>query len=181
VTRRCVRILDTPIGPLTLAGDGEALEGVHLPVGGRPAPPPGPWLCDPGAFAEAAAQLEAYFDGRRTTFDLPVRLRGTPFQEQVWHVLRSIPFGTTTTYGAVARRLGRPGAARAVGRANHANPVAIVVPCHRVIGADGSLTGYGGGLDTKAWLLAHERAVRDRHEQRRPGGPTTQAAARAGR
>lgn len=181
MTRRCVRILDSPIGPLTLVGDGLVLEGIHLPVDGRPAPPAGLSLCDPGAFAEAAAQLEAYFDGQRTIFELPLRLHGTPFQQQVWRILGAIPFGTTTTYGEVARRLGRPGAARAVGRANHANPAAIVVPCHRVIGADGSLTGYGGGLEAKAWLLAHERAVRDRLRRGRAGGTAAEATARAGR
>ena len=108
---------------------------------------------------EAARQLAAYFDGARTDFDLPLRTRGTAFRERCWAALREIPYGRTVTYGEQARRIGNPGAARAVGGANHDNPIMIVIPCHRVVGADGSLTGFGGGLDMKAWLLGHERAV----------------------
>jgi methylated-DNA-[protein]-cysteine S-methyltransferase len=104
-----------------------------------------------------ASRLQAYFDGDVTALDgVPVSTRGTPFQERVWHVLRTVPAGATATYGEIAAALGKPGAARAVGLANAQNPVAIVVPCHRIIGADGTLTGYGGGLDRKRWLLAHE-------------------------
>jgi methylated-DNA-[protein]-cysteine S-methyltransferase len=109
---------------------------------------------DPGGFSSA---VRSYLAGdREAVAKLPVRLAGTPFQETVWAALRSIPIGSTTTYGELAARLGRPGSARAVGRANALNPVAIAVPCHRVIGADGSLTGYAGGVERKRWLLAHE-------------------------
>jgi methylated-DNA-[protein]-cysteine S-methyltransferase len=113
-----------------------------------------------GVLADATAQLDAYFAGDRIAFDLPLDLVGTPFQLQAWQALAELPYGTTVTYGEQARRLGRPNAFRAVGAANGRNPVPIVLPCHRVVGADGSLTGFGGGLDTKRWLLDHER--RDR-------------------
>lgn len=105
------------------------------------------------------SRLRAYFDGDRTALDsIPVAAHGTPFQQQVWRALRKLRYGETTTYGALAAAIGRPGAARAVGLANGSNPVAIIVPCHRVVGADGTLTGYGGGLDRKRWLLEHERS-----------------------
>lgn len=108
----------------------------------------------------AARALAAYFEGELGAIEaLPVELHGTPFQRAVWAALREIPCGATTSYGALAARIGRPAAVRAVGMANHANPVGIVVPCHRVIGADGSLTGYGGGLERKRWLLVHEAAL----------------------
>ena len=112
------------------------------------------------ACAPARAQLEAYFRGERRTFELELAAEGTPFQLAVWDALRRIPFGQTRSYGELARDLGQPGAARAVGRANHQNPIAIVVPCHRVIGADGTLTGFGGGLDAKRVLLDLERGQR---------------------
>lgn len=108
---------------------------------------------DPEAAADAAMQLREYFAGQRTHFDLPLAAAGTPFQRRVWGELERIPYGETATYGEVARAIGKPGAPRAVGLANGRNPIAIVVPCHRVVGADGTLTGYGGGLDRKAWLL----------------------------
>lgn len=108
---------------------------------------------------EATRQLRAYFRGERTTFDLPLAPRGTAFQQRVWEALRAIPPGETATYGAIAARLGQPAASRAVGAANGRNPLAIVVQCHRVIGADGALTGYAGGLHRKRWLLAHEGAA----------------------
>ena len=114
-----------------------------------------PPTADP-VLAEAARQLSAYFSGDLRDFDLPLRLRGTPFQTSVWQALREIPYGRTISYGELARAIDRPGAARAVGRANAQNPLAIVVPCHRVIGADGDLTGYAGGLGVKAALLALE-------------------------
>jgi methylated-DNA-[protein]-cysteine S-methyltransferase len=104
----------------------------------------------------AENQLAGYFDGRLTEFDVPLELDGTPFQRRVWDELQRIPFGERTSYGELARRLGRPGSARAVGLANGRNPVSIIVPCHRVVGSDGTLTGYGGGLHRKAWLLDHE-------------------------
>ncbi len=105
------------------------------------------------------AQLDEYFDGRRRAFDLPLAPRGTPFQQRVWQALLGIPYGTTTTYGAIAESLGRPAAVRAVGAANGKNPLAVIVPCHRVVGADGSLTGYAGGLAIKRALLVHEGAI----------------------
>ena len=118
----------------------------------------GPVEVKPGALPDGIrARLEAYFDGAFDGIcDIPTETRGTPFQERVWRTLRGIPTGATTSYGELAKRIGAPGASSAFGLANGSNPVAIVIPCHRVIGADGSLTGYGGGLDRKRWLLAHE-------------------------
>ena len=147
---------DSPIGPLTMLGDGERLAGLRMAAQRHAAPPPADAVRDSGPFAAVTAQLEAYFAGERRSFDLPVHLHGTPFQVRVWQALREIPYGTTTTYGALARRLGSAGAVRAVGLANGRNPIAIVVPCHRVVGADGSLTGYAGGLDRKRYLLGLE-------------------------
>ena len=105
---------------------------------------------------ETERQLDRYFEGTLTEFDLPLGPRGTPFQQQVWAALCDIPYGETISYGELARRVGRPGSARAVGAANGSNPISIIIPCHRVIGSDGRLTGYGGGIDRKAWLLDHE-------------------------
>jgi methylated-DNA-[protein]-cysteine S-methyltransferase len=121
---------------------------------------PGPPEPDHPLLRQAVRQLEEYFAGRRRAFDLPLDLRGTPFQVRVWEMLRTIPYGEISTYGDLARQLGRPGASRAVGAANGANPVAIVVPCHRVIGAGGALTGYGGGIERKRFLLALESLSR---------------------
>jgi O-6-methylguanine DNA methyltransferase len=111
---------------------------------------------------DVCAQLGAYFRGERRSFDLPLSMAGTPFQQRVWQALRDIPFGETVSYGEVARRIGAPDAFRAVGAANGQNPVPIIVPCHRVIGASGALTGFGGGIERKRWLLDHERAVSGR-------------------
>lgn len=153
-------ILSTPIGPLVLAGPDERLACIGFPRG-KGAVTPGPdWYRDDTAFAPARAQLEAYFDGCLTRFDLALAPRGTPFQHAVWQVLTEIPPGETISYGELARRIGRPGASRAVGAANGANPLPIVVPCHRVIGAGGALTGFGGGLDIKRFLLALEGGSR---------------------
>ncbi len=150
-------ILPSPIGPLVLAGAEERLACIGFPSG-KGAVTPGPdWRRDDAAFGQAQAQLRAYFDGSLTRFDLALAPRGTPFQHAVWGALMEIPPGETISYGELARRIGRPGASRAVGAANGANPLPIVVPCHRVIGASGALTGFGGGLPTKTWLLAHER------------------------
>lgn len=148
----------SPIGPLLLASDGAALTGIwmqgtfdgHVESEAVFAP------CDDPLLAEAARQLVAYFDGRLQQFDLPLTAHGSEFEEQVWAALRAIPYGATVSYGEIARRVGQPGAARAVGMANNRNPLPIVVPCHRVIGADGSMTGFGGGIARKRWLLAHE-------------------------
>jgi methylated-DNA-[protein]-cysteine S-methyltransferase len=160
-----IATLDSPVGPLLIAADGDGrLRLVHFD------PPRDPaallaracgapavdlaWHADPAGCVSA---LRAYFDGALEAIDaLPAAPTGTPFQQEVWQALRIIPSGTTSSYGAIARQLGRPAASRAVGLANGANPVAIVIPCHRVVGSTGALTGYGGGLDRKRWLLAHE-------------------------
>jgi methylated-DNA-[protein]-cysteine S-methyltransferase len=147
----------SPLGDLLLVSDGEALMGLHMT--GRAAPEPG-WLRDDEPFREVRAQLTEYLAGERRTFDLPLRLLGTPFQRRVWDELRRIPFGETISYAELARRVGQPGAARAVGSANGRNPIGLIIPCHRVIAADGGLGGYGGGLDRKRWLLRHEAAER---------------------
>jgi methylated-DNA-[protein]-cysteine S-methyltransferase len=151
------RIVDSPIGSLTLAGD-DALHLLWMDAA-RHAPDRHPeWVPDPECFAGVVQQLDAYFAGELTEFDVTLRLDGTEFQQRVWNALRDIPYGETVSYGELAARVGNPGASRAVGLANGRNPVAIIVPCHRVIGASGSLTGYGGGLDRKRALLELERA-----------------------
>ena len=147
--------VSTPIGPLALDADDDGISLLSLD-GNPPLVSSAQSRAARAHLTDAARQLGEYFDGRRTSFDLPLAMRGTPFQLQVWAALEHIPFGETISYGELARRVGAPGAARAVGLANGRNPVPIVVPCHRVIGADGTLTGYGGGLDRKRWLLAHE-------------------------
>ena len=147
---------DSPIGPLLLAGDEHALRALHLP--NRHARGPD-WVSAREPFTRAVEQLEEYFDGARTAFDLPLAASGSRFEEAVWGALSEIPYGETRSYGEVARAVGRPDRARAVGTANARNPLAIVVPCHRVIGSDGSLTGYGGGLERKRALLALERGA----------------------
>jgi len=152
--------IDTPVGTLLLAGDAEHLKKVHFQAGPhRQRPDPG-WSADPRPFAALIAQLEEYFAGRRRTFAVPLAPEGTPFQLTVWRALTAIPYGETVSYGELARRIGKPDAPRAVGLANGANPLPILVPCHRVIGADGSLTGFGGGLAIKSRLLTLEREVR---------------------
>jgi methylated-DNA-[protein]-cysteine S-methyltransferase len=153
--------VETPVGRMVLAGNDESLHRLHLPDD-----PPGALLLKdksrrghPGSVAKAEEQLQAYFAGDLTHFDLSLDPRGTPWQTQVWSALAEIPFGETRSYGDIARRVGNPKASRAVGMANNRNPIALIIPCHRVIGADGSLTGYGGGLPLKERLLAHERKV----------------------
>ena len=151
--------IDSPLGTLLLMGDGDSLHGLHMQEG-RTSVAIGPdWVCDERPFTRVRAQLEEYFAGRRTTFDLPLVLNGSPFQRRVWGALQDIPYGETVSYGELARRVGAPSAARAVGVANRENPVAVIVPCHRVIGADGSLTGFGGGLERKRLLLELEAGV----------------------
>lgn len=142
----------SPIGELLLASDGHALTGLHMAPFGRPSG----WHRDDGLFEDVVGQLAEYFSGARKTFEAVLAARGTPFQQRVWEALRAIPYGQTISYGELARRIGNPTAVRAVGRANGANPIAVIVPCHRVIGANGTLTGYGGGLQRKAKLLALE-------------------------
>jgi methylated-DNA-[protein]-cysteine S-methyltransferase len=151
--------VDSPIGELTLASDGEALTGLYMTEQRHRPELPGAVAAEDAVLAAAGRQLAEYFAGERREFDLPLRAAGTPFQQAVWGALRAIPYGETAGYGELANRLGRPGAARAVGLANGRNPISIVVPCHRVIGAAGSLTGYGGGLERKRYLLALERAA----------------------
>ncbi|MFL6128370.1 MAG: methylated-DNA--[protein]-cysteine S-methyltransferase [Mycobacteriales bacterium] len=148
-------VVDSPIDPLLLVGDETGLRELCM----APHDPPADAERDDEALAGVAAQLADYFAGRRLAFDLPLAPVGTAFQQKVWLALREIPYGRTTTYGEIATGLGRPTASRAVGLANGRNPLAVIVPCHRVIGADGSLTGFGGGLPRKRWLLEHERAV----------------------
>ncbi|MEP7362338.1 MAG: methylated-DNA--[protein]-cysteine S-methyltransferase [Acidobacteriota bacterium] len=149
----------SPIGELLLAGDGAALSLIGFPAGKGHRAPREDWVEDPAAFSDARRQLDDYFEGKLRQFDIPLAPRGTEFQLAVWEALTCIPFGETIAYRDLAIRIGNPTAVRAVGAANGANPIPIVVPCHRVIGADGSLTGFGGGLDTKRWLLRHEGAV----------------------
>lgn len=162
--------IDSPVGKLLLRADDSGLTAVYFEehrgrADGETWPADGPSSPDAHAPAEssvlaaAAAQLAAYFDGRLTAFDLPLSARGTPFQERVWAALRAIPYGQTISYAELARRVDAPRAVRAVGAANARNPLSIVVPCHRVIGANGALTGFGGGVDRKRWLLEHEQAA----------------------
>jgi methylated-DNA-[protein]-cysteine S-methyltransferase len=150
------RTIDSPIGLLTLAGRGSVLTNLRM-VDQTYEPGRAGWSPDPGAFSTAVDQLEAYFAGELTDFDIELDLRGTEFQQRVWKALLTIPYGETRSYGEIAEQIGALGAARAVGLANGHNPIAIVVPCHRVIGAGGSLTGYGGGLDRKRTLLELEK------------------------
>jgi methylated-DNA-[protein]-cysteine S-methyltransferase len=152
--------IDSPIGELTLTADGRLLTGVHMHEQRHLPRIPAGSQRDDGGLAHVVAQLEAYFAGELTDFELPMRMHGTEFQQRVWASLCEIPYGETISYGELARWVGNPKASRAVGLANGRNPVAIIVPCHRVIGADGSLTGYGGGLDRKVWLLEHEASHR---------------------
>jgi methylated-DNA-[protein]-cysteine S-methyltransferase len=151
----------SPLGDLVLTGSDTSLTGVDFPTFRARAD----WLEDDGRgpasalLARARQQLTEYFARTRTTFDLPLDPPGTTFQRRVWNLLRAIPYGATTSYGELARRLGDPHATRAVGAANGKNPIPIIVPCHRVVGARGELTGFGGGLDRKRWLLEHEGAL----------------------
>jgi methylated-DNA-[protein]-cysteine S-methyltransferase len=148
----------SPLGELLLAGDGRGVRLLRM-LDSTPAPPPGDWVRDPRPFADALAQLREYFDGRRTSFDLPLDPHGHAFDLRVWDALREIPYGATISYGELARRIGHPDGARAVGAANGRNPIPVIVPCHRVIGADGRLVGYGGGLERKRRLLELEAGV----------------------
>ncbi len=145
--------LASPIGELLLAGDGESLSHLHMLEAPRPFTAPAHWRRQNGSFPETTRQLSEYFAGERRDFDLRLTLHGNPFELRVWEALQEIPYGATASYGQIARTIGAPTAARAVGLANGRNPVAVIVPCHRVIGADGSLTGYGGGLPRKRYLL----------------------------
>jgi methylated-DNA-[protein]-cysteine S-methyltransferase len=149
-------LLDSPIGELLLTGDGRAVTGIWMQSHRSEWKRTRDWTRDDDVFAATRAQLTEYFAGERSVFDLPLAPEGTGFQRKVWNALCEIAYGATISYGELARRIGQPTAARAVGLANGSNPLPIVVPCHRVIGADGSLTGFGGGIERKRWLLAHE-------------------------
>jgi methylated-DNA-[protein]-cysteine S-methyltransferase len=151
--------ITSPIGDLLVLSDGIALRGLSMQGGPHPRALDPEWKHDDEPFDQVIAQIEEYFDAKRTTFELPLVLEGTPFQQRVWAALRAIPYGTTISYGELAARIGRPRASRAVGLANGRNPISVIVPCHRVIGADGSLTGYGGGLERKRLLLGLEGRV----------------------
>lgn len=148
--------LESPIGELLLLGDGRTLHGLYMQQGRRPIAVGPAWERSADAFADVQTRLHEYFAGERTTFDLPLTLDGTAFECRVWRALGEIPYGETISYGELARRIGQPSAARAVGLANGRNPIAVIVPCHRVIGANGTLTGYGGGLERKRILLELE-------------------------
>lgn len=152
-------VLDTPIDRLIVASDGAAITGVWMANASPSDPAWAEARGDDVCLAEARGQLEAYFAGRLRAFDLPLAPNGTEFQLRVWRALRDIPFGATISYAELARRVGNTAAVRAVGAANGRNPIPIIVPCHRVIGSDGSLTGFGGGIDRKRWLLTHEGAL----------------------
>jgi methylated-DNA-[protein]-cysteine S-methyltransferase len=153
--------VESPIGPLTLIAHDGVLTNLAMHEQRHMSPPPDEAIRDDAWFKDVAAQLDAYFAGELSTFDLEMNPHGTPFQQSVWAQLRAIPYGETISYGELARRVGNPNASRAVGLANGRNPISIIVPCHRVIGANGSLTGYGGGLERKTWLLDHELRCRD--------------------
>ena len=143
----------TPFGPMSIAAEGEEIVRLSLPNEPAPGAPEG----ETPMLRRAREELLEYLDGRRRDFDLPLSPRGTPFQTSCWRALLDIPYGETRTYGQLAAAIGRPRAVRAVGQANHRNPIPILIPCHRVVGADGTLTGYGGGLELKAALLRLER------------------------
>jgi methylated-DNA-[protein]-cysteine S-methyltransferase len=147
----------SPLGNLLLTSDGRALTGLHLDASRHPPRRDGDWVSAEEPFEETRRQLDEYFAGRRTRFDLDLAPEGTPFQRRVWSALQEIPYGETRSYLDIARSIGSPKAVRAVGGANGRNPIAVVIPCHRVIAADGTLGGYGGGLDRKRLLLDLER------------------------
>lgn len=148
--------MKSPIGPLLLAGDDDGLRLVYFSTGRKPKSPERDWTENKAPFKEVIRQIDAYFDGKLKQFDLPLAMKGTRFQLLVWKNLQQIPYGETVSYGEIARRIGSPDAARAVGLANGSNPIPIIVPCHRVIGSNGDLTGFGGGLPVKKKLLALE-------------------------
>lgn len=155
------RIVDSPLGPITLiVDDAGVLTALHFHDQRYRPGEDARGERDDTVAPEAAAQLAEYFAGERTSFDVPLAPRGTPFQRRVWDALREIPYGATESYGRIAARIGAPTASRAVGAANGRNPLGIIVPCHRVVGASGALTGYAGGVERKRWLLDHERGLR---------------------
>ncbi len=146
----------SPLGDLLLTGDGAHLTGLFMTPHRHGPDRSEEWVRDDAPFVDSVRQLREYFSGSRHEFEIPLAPHGTEFQRRVWAALRDIPYARTVSYGDIAREIGNPKGVRAVGMANGRNPISIIVPCHRVIGADGSLTGYGGGMDRKKWLLAHE-------------------------
>ena len=157
MTRLVFTRIESPLGPLTLVGDRDSLREINFPQNGRAAAAYCDWREDASAFDETVRQLRAYFAGELEDFDLPLAPQGTSFQQKVWKELCEVPYGETISYGELARRIGNPNASRAVGLANGSNPIPIIIPCHRVIGSNGKLTGYGGGLPIKEKLLALEK------------------------
>lgn len=158
LVRRTHTVVESPVGPLTLVATDGVLSGLYMNEQRHRPPEESFGVPDASGLEIAIGQLAEYFAGNRTVFDVPLRLSGTEFQLAVWSALREIPHGSTESYGELAARIGRPGASRAVGLANGKNPVGIIVPCHRVIGSSGNLTGYGGGIERKQRLLDFERA-----------------------
>ncbi len=159
--------LECPIGALLLAGDEVGLHRISFPSGSRTVQPDPSWRKNDSLFKDAYSQHKAYFAGEMTTFKLRLCINGTAFQQSVWRALLEIPYGATTSYGVLAATIGKPTASRAVGAANGSNPLPLIIPCHRVIGKDRSLTGFGGGLDTKRFLLDHERRILGRDGDQR--------------
>jgi methylated-DNA-[protein]-cysteine S-methyltransferase len=159
MSKRMHTVTDSQIGSLTLVADDGMLVGLYMHEQRHRPPAESFGVYDDEPFASAIGQLSEYFAGQRTAFDLPIRFVGTPFQQRVWTALREIPYGEVRSYGELAQRIGQPAAARAVGLANGKNPISIVVPCHRVVGSMGQLTGYGGGLERKQHLLDLERRL----------------------
>ena len=151
--------MPSPIGPLFLVADDEGLREVRFEFEKRPHEPLDGWVHSAQQLAQVRHQLEAYFSGERQAFDLLLKPQGTDFQQSVWQALTTIPYGTTASYGQISQQLDRPKASRAVGAANGRNPIPIIIPCHRVIGSNGSLTGFAGGLAAKQWLLGFEAAA----------------------
>lgn len=156
MTELCYTHIDSPVGSLLIAGTDKALHFLSFPTGHKAFGPHPSWQHDDDPFNQVKRQLDAYFARDLRNFDLPLHLGGTTFQNSVWRYLAGIPFGETRTYGQIAAELGQPKASRAVGAANGSNPLPIILPCHRVIGSGGSLTGFGGGIETKEFLLRHE-------------------------
>lgn len=158
-------IVESPVGALLLTSDGSGLTGLYPHTHRSPPIMSAMWRRNDAFFTGVRDQLEAYFDGRLTRFEVSLAPEGTPFQRRVWEALVEIPYGTTVTYGELAARLGKPSGSRAVGLANGKNPISLIVPCHRVVGANGKLTGYAGGLEMKRWLLDHEAGIAQRGVQ----------------
>lgn len=153
-------VMKTPLGLVTLTSDGKAITGIYTRLEKMEKQHPHRVQSENAILRKARRQLEEYFSGHRSRFSIPLKAEGTPFQKKVWKALSEIPFGETVSYAFIAKTIGNPKASRAVGMANNKNPIGIIVPCHRVVGADGSLTGYAGGLGRKQWLLRHEKKNR---------------------